>query len=499
MTDVYEKCQEFEEKRLSFFRETLFSLHGCLDISTDPNLASTYADMKQVITAADASKDLKWWSQNHGTGMPTNWPVFEEYTPDLHNISKKERKIVNQMINHDSVTLTHVNHHPLHSNQSNHVLHTNTVNNHHLHIHPHSCPPPISASSNHYGLHSGPSGLHSTCVSVNNKPPAHLHSSPAAGANHGSNGICNSSSAKNSHHHINENSIIGHSSSSSSSSANRKNAASNNGHPGHSNGGDKSGVDANPFDDEHEDWDEYPKDALIDNGEPGVPVRALYDYEGAEADELSFKQGEEFEKLEDEDEQGWCKGRKDGRVGLYPANYVEAIPLPLPVKWLNRKKSPLRRREWMETSLSPSLLVYLPLTFGTLLHLTDYIRPEKRRNEDICMIWRDASKILLLHLFSSCKAILRVGRHHRTKQHCWKKQRGRDGEGWINTIIVTCMLSRIKENVLCLQWQKDARRMGKEKNTEALNSTRSFTVKRSPNNSFYRKGIFILRKEKWET
>ncbi|KAK9870901.1 hypothetical protein WA026_009858 [Henosepilachna vigintioctopunctata] len=80
-----------------------------------------------------------------------------------------------------------------------------------------------------------------------------------------------------------------------------------------------SSRDANPFDDE--EWDE--NEALVDNGEPGIPVKALYDYEGAENDELSFKQGDIFEKLEDEDEQGWCKGRKDGRVGLYPANYVE--------------------------------------------------------------------------------------------------------------------------------------------------------------------------------
>ncbi|XP_014207471.1 protein kinase C and casein kinase substrate in neurons protein 1 isoform X2 [Copidosoma floridanum] len=89
------------------------------------------------------------------------------------------------------------------------------------------------------------------------------------------------------------------------------------------NGSNNGKQESNPFDEE--EWDEDGAEPLVDNGEPGVPVKALYNYDGTEADELTFKEGDIFEKLEDEDEQGWCKGRKDGKVGLYPANYVDPV------------------------------------------------------------------------------------------------------------------------------------------------------------------------------
>nr|XP_033332283.1 protein kinase C and casein kinase substrate in neurons protein 1 isoform X4 [Megalopta genalis] len=221
MTEVFDKCQAMEAQRLQFFKEVLFDLHKCLNISQDPILPQIYEEFYHTINNADHEKDLKWWSNNHGVNMAMNWPQFEEFPP-VNNKSKS--KPSSRVISTDG---------------SHGDSKTETIS----------------------------SGKHST--------------------------------EKNNH---------------DGNTVNRTSTITN---------GTNAKQESNPF--EEEEWDEDVGEPLVDNGEPGVPVRALYDYEGAEADELSFKQGDVFEKLEDEDEQGWCKGRKDGRVGLYPANYVDLV------------------------------------------------------------------------------------------------------------------------------------------------------------------------------
>lgn len=76
MTNVFRKCQEMEETRLCFFKNVLFSIHKCLNISEDPSLPQIYKEFHHTINNADHQKDLKWWSNNHGVNMGMSWPTF---------------------------------------------------------------------------------------------------------------------------------------------------------------------------------------------------------------------------------------------------------------------------------------------------------------------------------------------------------------------------------------------------------------------------------------
>jgi len=53
-------------------------------------------------------------------------------------------------------------------------------------------------------------------------------------------------------------------------------------------------------------------------------VRAMYDYEAQDLDEISLREGEVLELVK-EDDSGWWTGRSNGKEGYFPGSYVEKI------------------------------------------------------------------------------------------------------------------------------------------------------------------------------
>jgi len=57
----------------------------------------------------------------------------------------------------------------------------------------------------------------------------------------------------------------------------------------------------------------------------GYAVKALYDYEGENPDDLTFKEGQTINVLDDTDPSGWFQGELNGVTGFFPSNFVEKI------------------------------------------------------------------------------------------------------------------------------------------------------------------------------
>ncbi|BFZ05187.1 hypothetical protein BsWGS_08226 [Bradybaena similaris] len=241
MGEIFKKCQEFEQKRIEFFKKTLFQIHTCLDLSVDPKFTNIYTSLHSTINNVDYYKDLKWWSHTHGIDMPMNWPEFEDYSPELQAISKRGKSTVSSA--DGGIVITGIKHSRDDSVDSN-------------------------------------------------------FNEPGRGQNRQSQVYQSQTSS----------SSYGGASSSGLDRGTSDPATRN---------GDNPFGDTERYDDDDEDAEEPPND--------GWTVRALYDYDRAEEDELEFKAGDVFVQLTTEDEMGWCKGRKDGRVGFYPKNYVARI------------------------------------------------------------------------------------------------------------------------------------------------------------------------------
>ncbi|XP_017267138.1 protein kinase C and casein kinase substrate in neurons protein 2 isoform X2 [Kryptolebias marmoratus] len=263
MEQVFEQTQQFEDKRIRFFKELLLEVKQHLDLSTNPRFQTVYHTLDDTISATDVEEDLKWFRSNHGPGMPMNWPQFEDWSVDLNRtLSRREKKKPSE-----GVTLTGIS--QTGSEQP--------------------AQPTKSSSSLTVPTKTAPVGTN-PFEDEEDEEDEMAEEQQQSTENHVTvtkEEIKTVSSAEKTPDWSDEDTT---------------------GNPFSTNG------DGNPFEEE-------PESPVV-----SVPVKALYDYEGQEQDELSFKAGDEFTKIGEEDEQGWCKGRlKNGQMGLYPANYVEDV------------------------------------------------------------------------------------------------------------------------------------------------------------------------------
>lgn len=93
MEQVFEQWQQFEDKRIRFFKELLLEVKQHLDLSTNHRFQTIYHTLEDTVSAADAEEDLKLFRSTQGPGMAMNWPQFENLDWS-HPRSFKRRSII---------------------------------------------------------------------------------------------------------------------------------------------------------------------------------------------------------------------------------------------------------------------------------------------------------------------------------------------------------------------------------------------------------------------
>ncbi|CAM4882078.1 unnamed protein product [Rotaria socialis] len=330
MNDVFIRCQAFEKDRLVKFQEFLSHTEKCLDI-TSRLRSPIFQQFSHTIENCDPDKDLTWWSDTYGATMKMNWPVFEE-----------------------STKLDHYHHHHHHQQQQQQLQHNYFSYSGDLSL----------GYETYYRRPLVEIVSETNAAVVVGDSYATLRRSmrrTAAVVTRMRRGLVKREEYSESHRTLGrrgkgemerENPVVvtairsnsnGPPSYPSSTDNRLSNFSNNSGYPSlppystHDVHSPPYPAAANPFVDDDDNVDssssshhrsfQSPASAggsSLDNS-AGVPVRALYDYEAQEQDELTFKQGDVFTKLEDEDDQGWCRGRVGNRTGLYPATYVEIL------------------------------------------------------------------------------------------------------------------------------------------------------------------------------
>jgi hypothetical protein len=113
MNNVYKKCDVFEKERLDFFVQKFIKMHNHLNIYEKMNIGEIYSEFLTTIKQTNAERDLVNWSKDFGSGMPMNWPIFEEYSEELKTIARGSKAKSIKDVNADNnggVLMTSIKH-----------------------------------------------------------------------------------------------------------------------------------------------------------------------------------------------------------------------------------------------------------------------------------------------------------------------------------------------------------------------------------------------------
>ncbi|XP_047465515.1 protein kinase C and casein kinase substrate in neurons protein 1-like isoform X2 [Mugil cephalus] len=91
MEAIFEQSQEEERKRISFLKQAFLSIHRHLDITNNESVKAVYSELHDTLMSINEQEDLRWWKNNHGPGMPTDWPKIEEWVPPVKKLKRRKR------------------------------------------------------------------------------------------------------------------------------------------------------------------------------------------------------------------------------------------------------------------------------------------------------------------------------------------------------------------------------------------------------------------------
>ncbi|CAJ0923036.1 unnamed protein product, partial [Mesorhabditis belari] len=298
------KSPYMENMSLKFFVEMITGTeHVLVDLINNNKFQQLHEQIQQRLRTTDEralNEDLTTWCLVYGIDAPTCWPNFEEYHPEMREISARKCSakdasggvvLTRQVIKADDEILPTVAPHQFQKPQEKRGLEIHR-------------PQPGSS----HGSENGKQG------SSSDSDTNTFDSQKSNQKNRNNNNNNNKNIINVNGYNGNEarrweslpqkpvTSMI-HPPLHSTNSMNSSSAASN---PPSS---------RTPDSEKFSEFDDYQKQLAT----------VLYDYSPIENDEIGLKKGETIEVLSEPDSLGWCTGRKGGLTGLFPASYVQVM------------------------------------------------------------------------------------------------------------------------------------------------------------------------------